>query len=165
MEENVREREQRFRAITESVLDAIIVINDRGEISFWNPASERIFGYNSSEAMGKNVHELLAPLRYQTAYRSAFKDFSVSGRGNALGKVTELIARRKDGLKFPVELSLSSFQSDGRWHAAEVFRDISERKQVEEALRSKTHQLHERVKELSGLYAISRLMEIQLLSR
>ena len=48
---------------------------------------------------------------------------------------------------------------DGRWHAAGVVRDISGRKQVEEALRSKTHQLHERVKELSGLYAISRLME------
>ena len=53
VKENIPEREQKFRAITDSALDAIILINDMGEIAFWNPASERIFGYNSSEAMGK----------------------------------------------------------------------------------------------------------------
>ena len=116
MEENIREREPRFRAITESVLDAIIMINDKGEISFWNPASERIFGYNSCEVMGKNVHDLLAPLRYQTDYRSAFKNFSVSGRGNALGKVTELIALRKDGEEFPIETF--PFQLPDGWSLA-----------------------------------------------
>jgi PAS domain S-box-containing protein len=63
-EENIVEREQKFKAITDSVLDAIILINEKGEISFWNPASERIFGYKSSEAMGKNVHDLLAPPEY-----------------------------------------------------------------------------------------------------
>ncbi len=134
-EGNILEREKTFRTITDSVLDAIILINDRGEISFWNPASERIFGYKSSEVMGKNVHDLLAPPEYQTAYRPAFKDFSASGRGNALGKITQLIARKKSGEDFPMELSLSSFQIDGRWHAAGIVRDITQRKQTEEALR------------------------------
>jgi PAS domain S-box-containing protein len=135
VKENISESEKKFIAITDSVLDAIILINDRGEISFWNPASEKIFGYKSSEVIGKNVHELLAPPKYQTAFRSAFKDFSVSGKGNAVGKITELEARRKGGEEFPIELSLSAFQMDGRWHAAGIVRDISERKQTEEDLR------------------------------
>ncbi len=135
MKVNIREREQRFRAITDSVLDAIILIDDRGEISFWNPASERIFGYNSSEVMGKNVHELLAPPKYHAAYRSAFRNFAVSGQGNALGRITQLVARRKNGEEFPMELSLSGFKMDGRWHAAGIVRDISERIQAEGALK------------------------------
>ncbi len=134
LEEDVPERQQRFTAITDSVLDAIILINDRGEISFWNPASERIFGYKFSEAMGKNVHELLAPPEYQTAYRSGFKDFSLTGQGNVLGQVTELVARSKGGEEFPIELSLSAFQIDGHWHAVGIVRDINERKQAAEAL-------------------------------
>ncbi len=134
-ENRLREREKNFEVITDVVHDAIIQIDDKGEISSWNPASEKIFGYKSSEVIGKNVHELLAPPKYQTAFRSAFKDFSVSGKGNAVGKITELEARRKGGDEFPIELSLSAFQKDGRWHAAGIVRDISERKRAEEALR------------------------------
>ncbi len=134
-EENIREREQRFAAITDSVFDSIILINDRGEISFWNPASERIFGYNSSEVIGKNVHELLAPPEYHAAYRSGFKEFAVSGRGNAVGRITQLVARRKNGEEFPIELSLSGFKMDGRWHAAGIVRDTTDRKRAEVALK------------------------------
>ncbi len=134
-EENIREREQRFTAITDSVLDAIMLINDRGEISFCNPASERIFGYNSSEVIGKNVHELLAPPEYHAAYRSGFKEFAVSGRGNAVGRITQLVARRKNGEEFPIELSLSGFKIDGRWHAAGIVRDTTNRKRAEMALK------------------------------
>ena len=106
IEGNILASEQRLRAVANSAFDAIILINDRGEISYWNPASERIFGYSASEAMGKNLHELLAPPEFHAAYRSAFKDFVTSGRGNALGKITPLVARRKDGEEFPIDLSL-----------------------------------------------------------
>jgi two-component system, cell cycle sensor histidine kinase and response regulator CckA len=135
MEENIPEREQRLKAITDSVLDAIILINDKGEISFWNPASERIFGYQSLEVVGKNVHELLAPPEYHAAYRSAFKEFAVSGRGNAVGRITQLVARKKNGEEFQIELSLSGFKMDGRWHAAGIVRDTTDRKRAEVALR------------------------------
>ena len=112
-----------------------MLINDRGEISFCNPASERIFGYNSSEVIGKNVHELLAPPEYHAAYRSGFKEFAVSGRGNAVGRITQLVARRKNGEEFPIELSLSGFKIDGRWHAAGIVRDTTNRKRAEMALK------------------------------
>ena len=106
-----------------------------GEISFWNPASEKIFGYNSSEVTGKNVHELLAPQEYHAAYRTGFKDFAASGIGNAVGRITQLVARRKNGEEFPIELSLSSFRMDGRWHATGIVRDATDRKRAEVALR------------------------------
>jgi PAS domain S-box-containing protein len=123
-EENILASEQRLGAITNSAFDAIILINDRGEISYWNPASERIFGYSDSEVVGKNVHELLAPPEFHAAYHSAFKDFVTSGRGNAMGKITPLVARRKDGEEFPIELSLSGFQT-GQTNQAHPFPVIS----------------------------------------
>jgi PAS domain S-box-containing protein len=94
-----------------------------------------LFGYSSSEVIGKNVHELLAPAEYRPAYRSAFKDFVLTGHGNAVGRITELVALRKDGKPFPIELSLSSFQMDGRWHASGIVRDITECKRSENTLR------------------------------
>ncbi|MDQ1238404.1 MAG: hypothetical protein QG577_589, partial [Thermodesulfobacteriota bacterium] len=134
-EETILESERRFSSITNSVFDAIILIDDKGKISFWNPAAERIFGYNSNEVMGKDVHELLAPTEYHAAYRSAFKDFALSGQGKALGRINELVGRRKSGQEFQIELSLSGFQMDGHWHAAGIVRDITDRKRAEEALR------------------------------
>lgn len=133
-EDNIRDGE-RLRAITDHAFDGIILVNDRGEISSWNPAAERIFGHSSSEAMGKNVHDLLAPQEYLPTSFSAVREFAVSGLGNALGRITQLVGRRKDGEKFPIELSLSSFQMDGSWHAAGIARDISKNKRAEEALR------------------------------
>ena len=134
IEENILASEQRLRAIANSAFDAIILINDRGEISYWNPASERIFGYSASEVMGKDLHELLAPTEFHAAYRSAFNDFVTSGRGNALEKITPLVARRKDGEEFPIELSLSGFHADGRWQAAGIVRDITQRKRDEQKI-------------------------------
>ncbi len=132
-EEEIRDREQRFRAISDSVFDPIILVDDKAEICFWNTAAERIFGYSSSEAMTKNVHELLAPSLYHQAAFSGFKDFTQTGRGNATGKISELIASRKNGEEFPIELSLSSFQMHGRWFASGIVRDISERKRYMES--------------------------------
>lgn len=133
--ENIIEREARFRAITKSLFDAIILIDDRGDISFWNEAAERIFGYEESEVLGRNFHELFAPQEYHSDHFKAFQGFAASGQGNAVGKITELVAMRKTGEKFPVELSLSSFQMNGRWNAAGIVRDITERKKAEDDLK------------------------------
>ncbi len=123
--------ESRFRAITGAALDGIVMMDPRGRVSFWNQSAERIFGFNEQEAMAKDLHELIAPERFHPAFRKAFATFSTSGRGRAIGKVTELIARRKDGTEFPVEFSLSALQEEDAWSAVGVVRDISERKALE----------------------------------
>ncbi len=123
--------EDRFRAITGAALDGIVMMDPRGRVSFWNQSAGRIFGFTEQEAMGKDLHELIAPVRFHAAFRRAFATFSANGRGNAIGKVTELIAHRQDGEEFPVEFSLSALREGDAWSAVGVVRDISERKALE----------------------------------
>ncbi len=143
--------EARLRGITESAQDAIIMMDPEGTISFWNPAAESILGYGVEEAKGKHLHTLLTPERYLEAHRAAFPEFLRTGRGNAIGKTVELAARRKDGREISIDLSLSAVSLNGRWHAVGILRDITERKQAEQALRDseeKFRQLADNVREV-----------------
>ena len=127
--------ESLIRTITNSAQDAILMMNPEGCISFWNPAAERIFGYTAEEAMGCNLHQLLAPKRYLECYHRAFGRFKTNGRGYVTGKTVELRACRRNGEEVPIELSLSAIQLEDGWHALGIMRDITTRKQVEKALR------------------------------
>ncbi len=126
--------EERLRGITDSAQDAILMMDPQGVISFWNPASERIFGYRAEEALGKDLHTLLAPSRYHAAHQAAFPEFLRSGHGNAVGKTIELQALRKDGREIPVTLSLSAIFQDGSWQAVGILRDMTDRKLMEEQM-------------------------------
>ncbi len=130
-EEALRDSETRLRAITDSARDAILMMDQEGMITYWNPAAELILGYTREETTGQNLHRLLAPQRYHATYHAAFPRFVKTGRGEATGKTFELMARRKDGEEIPVELSLSAVFMEG-WHAVGLLRDITERKHVEE---------------------------------
>jgi len=132
--ERVRESESRLQAITDSARDAILMMDPRGRVFFWNPAAESIFGYTKEEALGKDLHLLLAPLRYHEAHRAAFPEFLRTGSGGAVGKTLELHALRKDGTEIAVSLSLSGVRLHGAWHAVGIMRDITEQKKVEKAL-------------------------------
>ncbi|MDD2321060.1 MAG: PAS domain S-box protein [Geobacteraceae bacterium] len=134
MEESLRESEATLRTITSAARDAIIMIDNRGKISFWNPAAEQMLGWQAPEALGTDLHLLLAPDSYHTEYHRGMDLFSSTGRGEAVGKTIELRARRKDTTEFPIELSLSAVQLGGHWHAVGIIRDISRRKANEEKL-------------------------------
>ncbi|MDK9717687.1 MAG: ATP-binding protein [Trichlorobacter sp.] len=138
-EQVIRESEARLRSITDSAQDAIIMMDSCGVITFWNPAAETILGYPAEEALGKNLHELLAPLRYQGAQKAAFAEFVQTGRGHAVGKTIELSAMHKDGHELPVSLSLSAVFQDGAWHAVGILRDITGLKQYQEELLEARH--------------------------
>ena len=136
MERGIRARkeaESKFRKISESAQDAIIMMAGK-RITFWNAAAERIFGYTAFEAMGQEVHTLLAPPQTHAAFAHGYTHFLESGEGPVIGKVLELTALRKGGEEFPVELSISAAQLGGSWHAIGIARDISERKRAETAL-------------------------------
>jgi two-component system, NtrC family, sensor kinase len=127
----LRTSEDRFKAITSAALDGIVMIDPEGRISFWNPAASSLFGYTEAEALGKDLHDLLAPSRFQTEIRTGFGQFQNSGQGVDIGKVSEVEARRKDGTEFPAELSLSALQVGEAWHAVGVVRDITARRALE----------------------------------
>ncbi|MBN1607358.1 MAG: PAS domain S-box protein, partial [Polyangiaceae bacterium] len=82
------------------------------------------------------AHALLAPARFHEQHRAAFPLFRETGRGAAVGRSVELVARRKSGEEFPIELSLASAELEGRWHAVGIVRDITERKRAEQLLRA-----------------------------
>lgn len=132
----LRENEERLRVITESALEAIILMDPDGNISYWNPAAERILGYQREEVIGKNLHELLAPERYLDTYRTAFPEFVKTGEGPIIDQVIELKSRHKTGGEIYIELSISKIRIKEGWHAVGFLRDMTKKKEALESLRA-----------------------------
>jgi PAS domain S-box-containing protein len=151
------ESERKFRSISASVHDAMLTVNNKGAITFWNKGAKKIFGYHEAEVIGKNLHLLLAPTKYLDAVEKGLMRFAVDGKGVAIGKTLELSALRKNGAEFPIELSLASYQIEGKWHAVGTIRDISDRKRAEQEREKMISDLQKAlrdVKQLSGLLPI-----------
>jgi len=141
--DSLRESESRLKAITDSAQDSILMMDPHGKVFFWNPAAERTFGYTKEEAVGRDLHLLIAPVRYHEAHRSAFPGFLGSGTGAAVGKTLELAALRKDGTEITVSLSLSAVRLHDAWYAVGILRDISDQKKAEKELQDAKCQLEE----------------------
>jgi PAS domain S-box-containing protein len=125
-----RNSEERFNGIARSIKDAVILVDDEARITYWNPAAEKTFGYTSQEALDRGIHELVMPDSTMTKERMAesIKAFSETGIGYFTVGNVEVMGRRKDGTKFPAELSVSPMKSDGKWNAVGVVKDITRRK-------------------------------------
>ena len=131
IEEALRESEEKFRTITASAHDAIIMMDSEGMVSYWNDAAERIFGYSSKEILGKDLHKIIGPEKFYEAHRENLSRFARAGRGRVIGRTLEMGAVRKDGVEFPVELSVSSVRMKGKWHAIAIVRDLTSRRNLE----------------------------------
>jgi PAS domain S-box-containing protein len=144
----LRESEERFRSMAASAPDAIIMMDSRGRVSYWNLAAEKLFGYGREEAIGMDLHAALMPPRYREAFESGYARFTETGRGHAVGKAMELSALRRDGAEFPIELTVSALRLGKTWQALGIVRDISERKQAEAA--KLAHEKLQGVLEMAG---------------
>lgn len=149
-EEALRESEERFREVSHSAQDAVILLDARGCVTFWNAAAERLFGHSAEEAIGRDLHRWLAPSRFHHDYGQAFPRFATTGEGPVVGSTLELRALRKGGEEFPVELSLGSVRLSTGWCAIGVVRDITDRKAAEERERRLVTELQEKVEELDA---------------
>ncbi|WP_305043961.1 PAS domain S-box protein [Geoalkalibacter sp.] len=152
-ENALRESEARLRAIKDSAQDAIIMMDGQGAISFWNPAAEKILGYRAEEALGRPLHELLAPPRHLDLYRKAFPDFQRAGQGRALGRTLDLTARRKDQQDIDIALSLSAVFLGGQWHAVGILRDVTEQKRTQEEILQTNRELEAAIARANELAA------------
>jgi len=132
----IQESEEHFRQINAAALDAIVIVNEQTLITGWNPAAQKMFQYSPEEALGQQMHQLIAPPRYHEDAARGFARFEETGGGPLIGKTTEIAARRKDGSEFPVELSISAVKLKNLWHAIGTLRDITERKQTEAAFQT-----------------------------
>lgn len=124
-----REAEKHYKALIDTVSDAIISVNDEGRVLLWNSAAEKIFGYNRREAVGAFLNYLIAPDHYTDSLR---KDFAKAEKNPLVGKTKEIEARRKNGEVFPAELSVSSRKTVNGRISTIIIRDITERKKTEE---------------------------------
>jgi diguanylate cyclase (GGDEF)-like protein/PAS domain S-box-containing protein len=125
--------EERFHALVESAVDAVIVADEDGCIVSWNPAATRVFGYSPDEMLGEPL-TVLMPERYRPRHLAAFERARARDPSETGGQVLEFEGLTKDGRVFPLELSLTSWHGDRRYFAG-IMRDITERRAAEEELR------------------------------
>lgn len=134
-EMNLRVSEERYRELAQTAPDAIIGSDETGRITLWNPAAERMFGFQGSEILGRSLTHLM-PEHYREAHWKGLSRFLETGEGQILGKAVEVEGLRKDGTTFPLEVTLSAQVLDGgRYRFTGFLRDISERKRIEDQIR------------------------------
>ncbi len=124
--------EARWRGVVETAVDAIILIDERGNIEFFNPAAHQLFGYSAAEVRGQSI-KLLMPDPYHSELNRYLQRYRTTGDHRIIGVSHEVLARSKDGRMFPVELSISEVGLRDRRVFTGILRDVSERKQAEEA--------------------------------
>ncbi len=140
------ESESRLKAIVESAVDGIIMIDDRGMVRSVNPAVERLFSYPSEALLGCNI-KILMPTPYCTGQESDVDIGQQLKDAQAKGLVREMLGVRKDESSFPVELAISETHLDDAVTYTLLVRDITERKNVQEQTRQWTIELEQRVAE------------------
>jgi two-component system sensor kinase FixL len=124
----------RWKAVIESAVDGIIVIDAAGRIEAFNPAAERLFGYRESEVLGQNV-KLLMPSAYRDEHDGYLKDYLATSTPKIIGKGREVTGHRRDGTTFPMHLSVGQMLIDGEHKFTGIIHDLSERVAMEARLR------------------------------
>ncbi len=134
------ESNEGLNTLFEYATEGILVANDRGIIVRTNPATERMFGYERGELIGKKV-EVLVPSRYENMHEGHREKYSTNSHPRSMGGGIDLYGKRKDNTEFPVEISLSPFSSsEGKFVMAFVI-DITIRKKVEESVKHQKEEL------------------------
>ncbi len=135
-EEAVSASERRYRQLTEATQDGIIVADQQGTITLFNPAAERIFGYQAAEVLGQPITALMPP-EFQAAHQHGFERYLATRQARIIGRPVELHARRKDGVDFPIELALSVMSlgdggpnGTGPVQFLGAIRDLTERNRI-----------------------------------
>jgi two-component system, sensor histidine kinase len=121
------------RGVLDSLPDAMVIIDSSGNILFANTQVEALFGFASAEIVGGPV-EVLLPERFRRRHVGHRRGYTGNVRVRPMGAGLDLFATRKDGTEFPVEISLSPLAMGEETLVAAAIRDVSERKQVEQAL-------------------------------
>jgi PAS domain S-box-containing protein len=132
-ERALRESSARLRAVVETAVDGVILIDARGRIMMFNPACEKLFQYRADEVIHENV-KLLMPAPYRAEHDGYLRNFQETAVRKIIGIGREVVGQRKDGSTFPMDLSVGEAKQDGEAIFVGIIHDLTERKRTEELL-------------------------------
>jgi PAS domain S-box-containing protein len=133
LRETSRQAEAKFEALAENAQDAIVSADSRGNVIYFNKAAQRAFGYQASEVLGKPL-TLLMPEEFHAQQIEDMTRFISDGESSVVGKVIDAVGKKKNGNEFPLECSLGTWTTQGEKFVTAIFRDVTERKQIAEAI-------------------------------
>ena len=142
-EVEVRASELRLRAMLDSALDAVVSMDARGRVIGWNNAAETIFGHTASEAIGREMAELIVPPALRDAHRRGLARYLETDRAVVLDRRLEITGLRRDGTELPVELTITRVGLSGPPTFTGYLRDITERVTADRELRASRARLVE----------------------
>jgi len=140
--------EAHYRGLLESAPDAVVTVDHRGQIMLINSQTERLFGFDRDELLGRPIESLI-PSRFHDVHPHHRAHYVADAHTRPMGAELELAARRKGGSEFPVEISLSPLDIDGEVLTIAIIRDVTERKRAEEQLRQTAGMLVAQTAELA----------------
>lgn len=133
MVESLRESEEVCHMVTQTATDAVILIDNSEMIRMWNSAAENMFGYSAHEAIGKPI-TIIIPERLRATHKKGIKKYYGKEKSITMGGGFEIMALRKDGSEFPIEISLSSWERRGKRYYTGIIHDMTEWKKLEKKL-------------------------------
>jgi two-component system, NtrC family, sensor kinase len=134
-EEALRSSEQRTRLIVDTANDAFVEMDATGHITAWNPAAEDVFGWTRAEAVGRRVRDTIIPEQFREAHDNGRARFLATGSEQVLNRRFEITALRRDGVEFPIEITISPIRLGNSHFFAAFIHDITNRMRREEELR------------------------------
>ena len=152
-EEALREKDLINRQVIDTSLDAVVIIDDSGNIRDWNRQAEVMFGWRREDALGLSLDATIIPHKYREAHRAGMRHFLATGQGPVLNQRLELTALRRDGEEFPIELAISPMRVGERFNFSAFIRDLTSRKEGER----ERERLQEQLNQSQKLEAIGRL--------
>ncbi|MEI7848448.1 MAG: response regulator [Chloroflexota bacterium] len=158
----LRESEEHYRAVISSATDSFVSIDQASNIIGWNKSAEKLFGYPEYEILGQPL-SILIPSNYRGVHAAAIERVQAGGEKHVIGKVVEFAGLRKDGTRFPLELSLSEWQFAGSQFYTAIIRDITERKLAEYNLKKSVTQLaliNEIGREIAAVLKLQQVLEL-----